>query len=244
MTIRAYRAYFHYYSGNAKYFFIHIPKNAGVAIRHSPLLRGKVIGAERGFHISRAYSANLARVMKANGEHHGFHHARYRDIRASVLENLQPIAIVRNPWARVVSRFTFARSAIFSGEASPDYIPDSFEAFLEERHKYGNRDLYWHRAIRGWYPQLDYLTNSNGDICVDLLRQEYLGEESMSYFGLNEPVKVRNSSHKKNNQIRDYRKYYNSKTIQIVADWYEKDIEMFGFDFDSAAQKNTHYCKD
>ncbi|MCP4073490.1 MAG: hypothetical protein GY742_17395 [Hyphomicrobiales bacterium] len=66
----------------------------------------------------------------------------------------------------------------------------------------------------------------------------------MSHFGLNEPVKVTNSSHKKSNQIRDYRKYYNSKTIQIEADWYAKDIEMFGFDFDSAAQKNTHFSKD
>jgi hypothetical protein len=35
-----------------------------------------------------------------------------------------------------------------------------------------------------------------------------------------------------------YTDYYNDKTIQIVADWYKKDIDYWGFDFDSAAQRN------
>ncbi len=242
MTIRAYRAYFHYLSGNAKYFFIHIPKNAGVAMRHSPLLRGKVIGAEPGFHVSRAYTRNLVRVMKANGEHHGFHHARYRDIRPSVLKKLQPVAIIRNPWARVVSRYTFSRKAITLGNIPSDYRADTFDAFLEERHIYGGKDLYWHRAVRGWYPQLDYVVNESGEISVDLLRQEHLGEETMDYFGLDEPVAKRNTS---TNYLEKsgYQDYYNKKTIQIVADWYKDDIEKFGFDFNTPAQKNTHFCK-
>ncbi len=242
MSIRAYRSYFHYLSGNAKYFFIHIPKNAGVAIRHSPLLRGKVIGADPGFHRSREYTANLKRVMKANSEHHGFHHARYRDIRPSVLAKLQPVAIIRNPWARVVSRYTFAEHAINIGATTPDYVPKSFEAFLEERHIYGNRDLYWHRAIRGWYPQLDYIIDNNGNIPVDLLRQENLGEEAMNYFGLSEPIKRKNSSSKKGSK-RNYQDYYTKKTIQIVADWYADDISTFGFDFDTGASKGTYFTR-
>jgi hypothetical protein len=34
---------------------------------------------------------------------------------------------------------------------------------------------------------------------------------------------------------------YSPKTIQIVADWYQKDIVTWGFDFDTGAKKNTIY---
>ena len=35
--------------------------------------------------------------------------------------------------------------------------------------------------------------------------------------------------------------YYTEKTIQIVADWYQKDIDYWGFDFDSSATKNYYF---
>ena len=35
-----------------------------------------------------------------------------------------------------------------------------------------------------------------------------------------------------------YQDVYTDKTIQIVADWYKADIDMFGYDFDTGAQKN------
>ena len=38
---------------------------------------------------------------------------------------------------------------------------------------------------------------------------------------------------------KDYKKLYNNKTINIVADWYKKDNNYWGFDFDTGAQKNT-----
>ena len=35
-----------------------------------------------------------------------------------------------------------------------------------------------------------------------------------------------------------YQDVYNKKTIQIVADWYKKDIDYWGYDFDSGPTKN------
>jgi hypothetical protein len=31
---------------------------------------------------------------------------------------------------------------------------------------------------------------------------------------------------------------YTPETIQIVADWYQDDIDMWGYDFDTGANKN------
>ena len=42
---------------------------------------------------------------------------------------------------------------------------------------------------------------------------------------------------------RNYQDYYNEQTIQIVADWYEQDIDYWGFDFDTSATKNCERNK-
>jgi hypothetical protein len=238
MSLRRIKTYLYYYSGSAEYLFIHIPKNAGVAIRHSPLLERRLVGAEPAFHISRDYTRRLLQTMKATGEHHGYQHARLRDIHPSVRQRLQPVAVVRNPWSRVVSRFTFSQLAMKNRRALPDYSARDFEAFLEERHIYGNKEFYWHRAVRGWFNQKEYVIDEEGKIAVDLLRHERLDEDAMAYFSLDRPLRKRNISNRTN---RDYRDYYDRRTLQIVADWYADDIDTFGFDFEGCATRNVRY---
>ncbi len=238
MNLRELRARLAVGLGRARWIFIHIPKNAGVAIAKNPELANRLVRAERPFHKSRAYTRELLRVMAEAGEHHGIQHARWRDLRADIVSRLQPVAVVRNPWARTVSRYRFARTAIAQGKLPEDYVPESFEAFLEERHEYGHRPFFWHRAIRGWYPQADYVTDVSGRVVADILRQEDLAREAGLYFGLKTPLRVRNASRAGDGSYKDY---YTPATIQIVADWYERDIELFGFDFDTPARKNVHF---
>jgi hypothetical protein len=64
----------------------------------------------------------------------------------------------------------------------------------------------------------------------------------MQYFGLNEPIAKRNPSDRSGKK-RDYREFYNDKTIQIIADWYADDINAFGFDFDTSATKGTYFTQ-
>ncbi|TWT89657.1 hypothetical protein Mal64_00360 [Pseudobythopirellula maris] len=240
-SLTRYAAYLHYATGRARRLFIHIPKNAGVAIRKSPLLRGRLVACEPGFYRCRGYYQRLRRTMDAAGEHHGLHHARLRDVAPSVRRRLRPVAVVRNPWARVVSRYRFARMAMRNQKTRQNYAAGSFEAFLEERHEFGNRDLYWHRAIRGWYPQVDYLVDDSGDMAADVLRQETLGGEARRYFGLDEDLQPRNIT---TGKLKPYQDFYTPRTLQIVADWYEADLETFGFDFDTGAKKNCFFAAD
>lgn len=233
-------AILNYHLGRARFLMIHVPKNAGVAIKNVPSLRGRMINADPYFHISRAYTRELAAIMRERGEHHGFQHARLRDIHPSVRARLQPIAVVRNPWSRTVSRFRFGQTAVAQGRLPENYLSASFEGFLEERFRYGNEPYFWHRVIRGWYPQLDYMTDESGRLSVDLLRFERLSDESMRYFGLGEAPSRRNVS---TAIPQDWRTFYNSRTIQIVADWYKRDIDAFGFDFDTAARRQTYFAE-
>ncbi|WP_127113658.1 hypothetical protein [Shimia sediminis] len=226
--------------GIAKFHFIHIPKNAGMTYRNSREMRRRVLFSDPFFHVSKKYTQELFRVMAENGHHHGSQHARLRDINPKVRNSLTSVSIVRNPWSRAYSRFTFRYKYLEREGHDVDYSREAFEAFLEERHEFANRPFYWHRAIHGWYPQLDYIVDDTGNLACDVLRQEHLRDETLAYFGDIE-IRDRNRSGLK---APPYHEIYTQETIQIVADWYKADVDAFGFDFDTPAQKNCVYTPD
>ena len=221
--------------------FIHIPKNGGMTIRRNKVLRPKVILATPDVHISPEYTRGLHRKMKEIGDHVGNEHARWRDITPRVTNNVQAFAFVRNPWDRVVSRYWFAKKVIEIEKESDHYGEknyadiSSFEAFLEERHKWGGQEYMWHRAIRGWYPAFDHVCNRHGEVKCDILRFENYNEDIRAYLNIAFDPQPRNVTAVYN---APYQQMYTNKTRQIVADWYQKDIDYWGFDFDTGATRN------
>ena len=221
--------------------FIHIPKNAGMTIRRSPMLNNRIMLAGSNIHKSPEYSQAVLNKMNSLGDHHGFEHARWRDVHPSVRDRDNAFAVIRNPWDRVVSRYFFAKKVIeVEKKVSEEYADvSSFEAFLEERHKWGNEKYMWHRAVRGWFPAFDHVSDNAGRVRCDIIRFENLNTDLCRYFNLTEMSKARNVTAVNQGTYRDV---YNDKTIQIVADWYKKDIEHWGYDFDSGPTRNTMYA--
>ena len=90
---------------------------------------------------------------------------------------------------------------------------------------------------------LPFLTKNTGNILsssfcnlkADILSFENYEEDTNKYFKLNQKIPERNVSNKSK---KDYRDFYTKQTIQIIADWYKKDIDYFGFDFDTGATKS------
>jgi hypothetical protein len=218
-------------------FFIHIPKNGGMTIRRSPLIN-VALANERTQNAS--HIAGLKAKMKATGDHPGIEHARWRDLKPEVQKSCKPFAVIRNPWDRVVSRYFFAKKVIEVEKKVPTSYADvsSFEAFLEERHKWGDEPYMWHRAVRGWYPAWDHLCDDSGQKRgpIDILRFESYNEDFRQYFGvLTNPAPRNVTAINK----QSYQDIYTPETIQIVADWYAKDINTWGYDFDTGPTKNT-----
>lgn len=220
-----------------KKLFIHIPKCAGMTIRHSPMLADKIILAGPKVHKSPAYTKAVLDQMNSTGDHHGFEHARWRDIKPDIRQGYQAFSIARNPWDRVVSRYFFAKKVIEVEKKEPvgKHKIDSFEHFLEERDEWGGQPYMWHRAIRGWYPAVDHVTDGKGNLKCDMMRFEKLNKDLCAYFKIPSMSRARNVTALNEGTYRDI---YTDKTIQLVADWYKEDIDMFGYDFDTGAQKN------
>ena len=208
-----------------KSLFVHIPKNMGMSIRRG--IPGRVMLAAPGRHISNAYTETVRQVMTEAGEHPGFEHARIRDWSKDLRARFPAVAIIRNPWERTVSRYMFARQ---HKDPSGD---QTFIEFLEERNIYGGLEYYWHRAIRGWYPQKDYVVNEKGNLVVNCLRHGT--DDYCHYFGLKRRLPERNVT---NTQGYDWREFYGPDEYKIVANWYADDINFFSFTFTSHARAN------
>ncbi|TYC79821.1 hypothetical protein FMN63_00800 [Stappia sp. BW2] len=221
-----------------KHLLVHIPKNGGMSVRHAKALENKLVLANRRRLKSKAYADALMTFMKDRGFHTGYEHARLRDIDLSVRAGTVPFAVVRNPWARTFSRFKFYLQTSGSHEAELDLTVKGFEEFLETRHEWGQVDFFWHRASLGWYPQTDYVVDETGEVAVNILRQEKLGPELANYLGAEDTLEKRNISR---NAFANQREFYTDRNIGIVADWYESEIELFGFDFDTPAKRNVFF---
>jgi len=93
----------------------------------------------------------------------------------------------------------------------------------------------WHRAVRGWYPAFDHVTDVAGNIRCDIIRFEHINEDLCKYFNLTDMSRARNVTALNSGTYRDI---YTNETIQIIADWYKNDIETWGYDFDTGPTKN------
>jgi len=222
------------------HFFIHCPKNGGMTIRHSDLLKGKVQIATPDTHV-KGHADAVKQKMAETKDHQGYEHARFLDIdRAKFGPNMKYFAIIRNPWDRVVSRYWFAKKVIEVEKKEKASYADvsSFEAFLEERHKWGNMPLMWHRAVRNWWPAHEHVRNVDGDVACDILRFENYNSDVCNYFGLQTMTRARNVTALNPGTYRDM---YTPETIQIIADWYKIDIDTWGYDFDTGPTKNFYF---
>ncbi|MBY4894870.1 hypothetical protein KUL25_19095 [Rhodobacteraceae bacterium N5(2021)] len=194
ITLRDIQALAAVSSGKADHPFLHIPKNAGVSMRRTRELRWKMVGVHRQFLRDRRYLRDLLKTMGDANKHHGIAHARLRDVKPWLAARLTPVAVIRNPRARTVSRYRFAQMAAQQGNSLDSARVMSFEAFLDTRFADGNKPFFWHRAVRGWYPQRDYVVDDDGNIAADLLRQEHWGDEARAYFDLAKPLERRNTT--------------------------------------------------
>jgi len=220
--------------------FIHIPKNAGMTVRHhESYARPHIIPVNENMLPANTLKS-FRKAMTKNGfthpNHYNTEHARWKDLIDKAKAH-KSFAIIRNPWDRVVSRYFFAKKVIEIEKKHDKSLADisSFEAFLEERHKYGGIDYLWNRAIHGWFPAVEHVCDEEGIVQCDILRFENLNEDLCAYLNLKSMSRPRNVT---NLNKGSYKDLYNPKTIQIIADWYKDDIETFGFDFDSGAKKN------
>ncbi len=201
----------------AKHHFIHIPKNAGEAVRDALFLR-------RDVSLSSPY------------------HYRYVDIADRVGRDLRFFAIIRNPWSRTASRYHFAHQNAAQWSADDPrrrFIEKaSFADFVRQQEilpipEHPNQP--WMGPLSSWFNQLEWIRDERGRVACHCLRMENLNEDLDLYFGERIALRSRNVTQAK----YDYRSMYTDELADIVGTTFRDDIEHFGFRFDASAARNV-----
>ena len=146
--------------------FIHIPKNGGSSVKADPRTDSKVI-----------YGLNTNSNDGFPHSHNWFGwHSRWKDTDKDIARLHTAFAIIRNPWARTVSRYVFGLESLYREDHG--VIPKNFDEFLETRHVWKNE---WYDPIRSWNTQYDYVCDDKGDIRCDILRLEHIDHDLPKY---------------------------------------------------------------
>lgn len=155
----------------------------------------------------------------------------YRLLRRKDLDKILKFAVIRNPWDRVLSGYSFMvqsrkrwETLSPKGFISEEVCQMNFSEFLQLLYTKGP---YWHQDF---VPQHNRVYWQNISLVNFLIRFETLAHDwSILRTHLTDIPKHLVVANASNHSA--YREHYNSEGKKIVQELYAKDIECFGYDF-------------
>lgn len=197
---------------------------AGVRNRASKL-HEKYIRSYVFIHINKTGGSSIEKALLTKHEHKTAIEKR-EEFGAILWKRKFSFAIVRNPWDKVVSHYHFRVMTNQTGLGSKHV---DFETWV--RLAYGEKDSAYYDNPKMFMPQLDWITDSDGNMLIDYVgRFEKLDEEFKT---ICTKIDLNRCSlpHVKKSKRGDYREYYEDESARIISTFYKKDIEYFGYEF-------------
>ncbi|XSG86418.1 MAG: sulfotransferase family 2 domain-containing protein [Methylohalobius sp. ZOD2] len=191
------------------------------------------------------YSTIFVHIPKAAGQYISINllngHAGHQTISdyqfmfgSEVFNRSFKFTFTRNPWDRLVSAYFYLKKGgcnEHDKEWSQKHLSnyDTFDQFV--------RDLPQKRFFDTWIhfiPQHKFITDPLGRISVDYIGQvENLSQQIQV---ICEKIKINPPANPKKTNTSDhkhYSEYYTPETIQIVEGIYKRDLELFGYRFET-----------
>ncbi|HIC46054.1 MAG TPA: hypothetical protein EYM37_05105 [Methylophaga aminisulfidivorans] len=200
---------------DTKSIFIHIPKCAGVSITT------KLYGNLAGGHLK---IEDYTRIFSPRE-----------------FLNYYKFTVVRNPWDRLVSSYHFLSKGgmndtdkLWSKENISQYT--DFKTFVKEWVTPENVMKYYH-----FIPQTEFIFDVHNAVKPDFIA--FLETLDDDFTEISHNLNIAVEIDKKNQSNHDdYKSYYDAETINIVAEVYERDIQLLGYNFDNSSLKKQ-VCK-
>lgn len=206
-----------------KFVFIHIPKTGGHSVDKYFIQKGLVDDDK--------WHCTGNQIMKYMG--------------VEKWKEYQTFTIVRNPWDRMVSEYSW------QGGLGKDQIPTpwgdknvTFKQFLKMvfNSPHDHHDMNLVRNFDTWYrlqevkdghlnDQYSFITDQNNNMIIDnLIRFENLNQQfkqMLTKVGL----PPEDLPHLNKSKHKHYTEYYDQESIDLVACRFKRDIETLGYDF-------------
>ena len=208
------------------FLFIHIAKTGGTSIR-AALRRYKYRDPYLPlFFICSRISAISGHRLGCKIPRHAKAIAAYEMLPRELYNKLFKFVFIRNPWDLQVSSYHHIE------RERPHLLKEisSFEQFI--KWKLSTNRTYQYHLDTSIELQSEYITDLKGQVIVDYIgRYERLEEDFRAIcrrINIQPPKLPRKRQAK---QRETYHKYYNAETAQLVAEYFKRDIEMFGYSF-------------
>jgi hypothetical protein len=193
---------------DTKAIFVHIPKCAGVSVNKA------IFGNLAGGHTTLDDYLNV--------------------FEPRCIVSYFKFTVVRNPWDRLVSAFQFLKAGGFNAEdrnwSSGELGQfNDFDQFVKG---WLNKENIW--KWHHFRPQYHYILERRGKVQLDFIGFLENLEEDFRYIAERLGLDCR-LQHVNKSEHNDYRDYYNEETMRIVADVYDTDIKLLGYNFDNSS---------
>lgn len=232
-------------SHNHKCIFIHIPKAAGTSLIR---VLSDPPKTDKTDQLVLPFEPDENKFDPPPPHLRAYDYVKYGLITKELFDSYFKFAFVRNPWDRIVSEYKYRMHA----------HRYSFKKYLFEHFPRPSwSDEYCHVI-----PQYDFLHNEHGNMLVDFVGRFENLQKDFSYVcdKLNIETKtlphrnistsifnrrdnnliqilrsIRNklSITQRRNTFERYKDYYDNESVDFVANIYRKDIEAFGYKFDT-----------
>ncbi len=175
-------------------------------------------------HINKTGGSSIEKALKLPLEHKTALE-KIKEIGRARWDSKLTFTVVRNPWDKVVSHYHYR---VQRNHPSLRDNPIEFNQWVKLA--YGDNDPLYYDKPRMFMPQIKWIEDQKGNILVDeIVHFERL--ESELNKALNKVGVSVSLPHVKKSRHGSYRDYYNDETIEIVHNWFKRDIEMFGYRF-------------
>jgi len=202
------------YSSQKEWYFIHVPKNAGTSI------------------VRPNRSNPICECLEPNAE--VYHNKNDYWSQYEVTKNLTPVAILRNPWDRALSIYTYNLKQT-GKNLSQDWAKIDHGRLIYEGFKrswmpggffvdgHGREVEYSKESGRAWGQDDDQYSWLDGK--GKWFRMEDQMNDFCQFTGLPIPEKLNTTTRS------HYRNYYDKELQSRIADLFARDIELGGYKF-------------
>lgn len=175
-------------------------------------------------HINKTGGTSIAKALRLR-DGHWTAREKQAELGERAWRQKFSFAFVRNPWDRLVSQYHWRTRNNRTGlGTNPLEFNDWVAAVFEEQ------DPRYHDETKMFIPQLDWITDDDGQVMVDFVgRFENLAPD---FEFICRRLGVRATlPHLNRTEHAPYQSYYRPEIVDVVGNWFHKDIDFFGYTY-------------
>lgn len=135
-------------------------------------------------------------------------------------------SFIRNPWDKVLSHYKWR---VVTNQTKLRDRSTTFDHWVKVTLG-PNKDTFFYDKPRMFMPQINWLKDSRGQICMDSIGRFESIEDDFKRIALQIGIETK-LPHLNATLKTNYRDFYDKKTRSLVADWFQEDIAYFNYKY-------------